>query len=237
MKRIAAVTPQRFASGMTFDQYVAYIATPENLEREGSGGAPRRDWSGYFKDAYNATHLSDGQVAAWRWLASQPNGPAKILVIAEEWSSDCRRDVPMIARVADAAGMELRIFRRDGQKFSKSARPSQVEAPDSSADLMAEFLNVKNGQTWQSIPVVAFFTRDLEYFYHYIEYPAIYHKDRVVGAIRAAKVSETPDQTRERGDREFMALQQSPFFKVWACAGIDEMLSAMHEMLVVGDAM
>jgi len=32
------VTPERFASGMTFDQYVAYVGTPENLKREGSGG-------------------------------------------------------------------------------------------------------------------------------------------------------------------------------------------------------
>ena len=233
-RKIAVVTPQRFASGMTFDQYVAYIGSAENLARESSGGEKRRDWTGYFKDAYASAHLSDAQLAAWRWLASQPNGPAKILVIAEEWSSDCRRDVPMIARVADAANMELRIFRRDGAKFSTSARPTLAEAPDSNADLMTEFLNEKNGQTWQSIPVVAFFTRDLEHIYHYIEYPAIYHKDRVVGHIRSAKPGETAEQTRERGTRDFFALQQSPFFKVWSCAGIDEMLSALHEIHVVG---
>ena len=28
-------------------------------------------------------------------IAAQPDGPAKILVISEDWSSDCRRDVPM----------------------------------------------------------------------------------------------------------------------------------------------
>ena len=233
-RKISVVTPERFASGMTFEQYVAYVGTPENLKREGSGGEARRDFSSFLKDAYAAAHLSDAQVAAWRWLASQPRGPAKILVIAEEWSSDCRRDVPMVARVADAAKLELRIFRRDGTRFGKSQRPSLAEDPDSNADLMAEFLNEKNGQTWQSIPVVVFFTRDLEYLYHYIEYPAIYHKDRVVGQIRAVRPGEAPEQTRTRGTREFMELQQSPFFRVWACAGIDEMLSALHERLVVG---
>jgi hypothetical protein len=233
-RKIAVVTKERFASGMTFDQYVAHAGSAENLKREGSGGEARRDRSGDLKDAYAAAHLSDAQVAAWRWLAGQPHGPAKILVVSEEWSSDCRRDVPMLARVADAANIELRIFPRDGQRFSKSARPSLAEAPDSNADLMAEFLNHKNGQTWQSIPVAAFFTRELEYLYHYVEYPAIYHKDRVVGQIRAPRPGETAEQTRERGTRDFMALQQSPFFKVWACAGIDEMLSALHEKLVVG---
>src|SRR5256885_15606628 len=90
---------QRFAKGMTFDQYVAYVATPDNLKREGSGGAPRRDWSAHLRSSYEALQLDDAQTAAIKWLAGRPNGPAKILVIAEEWSSDCRRDVPMLARL------------------------------------------------------------------------------------------------------------------------------------------
>jgi hypothetical protein len=136
--------------------------------------------------------------------------------------------------VAEAAGLELRIFTRDGQRFSASHRPTLAEAPDSNADIMAEFLNEKNGQTWQSIPVAVFYSRDLHYLYHYTEYPAIYQKDRVVGRLRAARPGETAEQTRERSTREFSDLQASPFFRVWACAGVDEMLSALHERLVVG---
>ncbi len=228
----SVVTPARFARGMTFDQYVAYVGSPENLKREGSGGAPRRDWSEHFRRAHEAARVSAPQAAAWKWLAAQPHGPARILMISEEWSSDCRRDAPMLACVAEAAGMELRIFTRDGHRFSASPRPDPAESPN--ADLMAEFLNVKNGQTWQSIPVAAFYTTDFEYLYHYVEYPAIYHKDRIVGHIRAARPGETKEQTKQRRDREFMELQQTPFFRVWACAGIDEMLSALHERLAVG---
>ncbi len=33
-RRESAVTPARFAQGMTFDRYVAYTGTPENLQRE-----------------------------------------------------------------------------------------------------------------------------------------------------------------------------------------------------------
>src|SRR5436309_12678371 len=187
----SVVTLERFATGMTFDEYVAYVGSPGNLKREGSGGVPRRDWSGFLRQAYERAHLSDAQVAAIRWLASQPKGPARILVLSEEWSSDCRRDVPMLARLAEAGGLELRIFRRDGQRFSRSHRPSLEEDADSNADIMAEVLNEKNGQTWQSIPVAVFYKRDLEYLSHYIEYPAIYHKDRLVGHIRAPRPGET----------------------------------------------
>jgi hypothetical protein len=234
-KRQSVVTPERFAFGMTFEQYLRYIGTTENLKRESSLGEARRNWSAHVRAWYEASRLSDAQTAAVKWLAGQPGGPAKVLAISEDWSSDCRRDVPMLARLAEAGDLELRIFNRDGQRFSASSTPSLAEAPDSNADIMAEFLNVKNGQSFQSIPVAIFYTKDLEYLYHYTEYPAIYHKDRIVyGHIRVARPGETPEQTRERVSREFMALQQSPFFRIWACAGVDEMLTALHERLLTG---
>lgn len=158
-----------------------------------------------------------------------------MLAISEDWSSDCRRDVPTFARIAALTGMELRIFNRDGQKFSSANVPSLADAPDSNADIMAEFLNHKHGQTFQSIPVCVFFTRDLEYLYHFTEYPAIYDKDRVVTQnIRAARPGESPEQTSARVDREFPELQRSPFFRVWASATVDEIISALHRKAVLG---
>ena len=148
----SVVTPERFAKGMTFDQYVRFVATPENLKREGSQGSARRDWSAHLRETYEATRLHPTQVETLKWLAAQPGGPTKMLVIAEEWSSDCRRDLPMFARMAEAAPFELRIFTRDGQRFSKSARPTLAEAPDSNADIMAEFLNDKHARPGSPSP-------------------------------------------------------------------------------------
>jgi hypothetical protein len=213
---------------------VHYIGTPENLKREGSGGATRRDWSGYFRTAFEQTRLSEAQTTALRWLVAQPGGPAKVLAISEDWSSDCRRDIPAVARLADVGGLELRIFNRDGQRFSRSHRPSLVEAPDSNADLMAEFLNEKDGQTWQSIPVVAFYTRDLAYLGHYVEYAAMYGKDRIRAHQNAARPGERAELARARSDREFADLQASAFFQIWRGAALDTMLSVLHERLVVG---
>jgi len=229
----SVVTPERYAMGMTFDEYVAYVGTPENLAREGSSG-PRRDYSAFLRQAFEASRLTDAQGEALRWLVAQPNGPARMLVIAEEWSSDCRRDVPTFARMAADTGLELRIFRRDGQRFSSSQQPTLAEAPDSNADLMAAFLNHKNGQTWQSIPVCAFFSREFVELYCYIEYPAIYHKDRIRAQMAAPQPGESADDTRTRADRDFLALQQSPFFRVWAGAAVDEIISSLHRRLVLG---
>ena len=219
---------------MTDDQYVAYVGTPANLARTAASG-PKQDYSAFFRKAFDEARLTDAQEAALKWLVAQPNGPAKMLAISEDWSSDCRRDVPIFARIAAATGMELRIFNRDGQNFSTANVPSLADSPDSSADIMAEFLNHKNGQTWQSIPVCVFYTRDLEYLYHFTEYPAIYDKDRVVNQnIRAPKPGESPEATRTRVDREFGELQKSPFFRVWASATVDEIISALHRKAVLG---
>ncbi len=240
----SVVTPERFAKGMTFDEYVKYAGSAENLAREafggylpdgGSFGAPRKDNSAVFRERYAKARLSDEQTAAIKWLVAQPNGPAKILVISEDWSSDCRRDVPVLARLAEAGGMELRIFNRDGKKILGTRRPDPAAAPDANHDLMLEFMNKKNGEEWASVPVAVIYTRDFEELYRHIEYPAIYNKDRIRARQQAARPGETEAQTKERGMREFLALQHSPFFDLWASAAIAEILSALHERVVAGE--
>ena len=41
------------------------------------------------------------------------------------------------------------------------------------------------------------------------------------------------EQPWEQFIRDWGALQQLPFYQVWASAAVDEMLSALHERLVV----
>jgi len=230
------MTPDRFARGMTFEEYVTFAGSPENLGREGfdirrfSLVRPRVDWSGFLRDRHAKARLSDDQTAAIQWLAAQPGGPAKILVIAEDWSSDCRRDVPYLARLAEAGGLELRIFLRDGDTMLRKGLPDP--AAGGNADLVLDYANEKNGQTFATVPVAVFFTKDFVELYRYVEYPAIYHKDRVIGHLRAPRAGETDEQANARGGRDIATLLDSPFFDVWARAGIAEILSALHERLV-----
>jgi len=232
----ARMTPERFARGMTFDDYVKFTGSPENLGREGfdvrrfSLVRPRVDWSGFLRERYANARLTDDQKAAITWLAAQPGAPTKVLVLSEDWSSDCRRDVPYLARLAEAGGLELRIFVRDGDTMLRKGLPAP--SAGGNADLVLEYANEKNGERWATVPVAVFFTRDFVELYRYIEYPAIYHKDRVLGLLRAARAGETEEQTKARSGRDITALLESPFFDVWARAGIAEILSALHERLL-----
>ena len=225
------VTAERFGKGMTFDQYVAYAAAPENLKREASGAGRSPSWSDFLRKAYDATRLSEAQHAAWRWLVGQAGGPARVLALSEEWSSDCRRDIPVLAKVAEAVGLELRIFPRDGQRFSRTPAPDP-ESPN--ADLMAQYLNHRDGQTFQSIPVIVFFSHDMRELYRYIEFPLVYRKDRLRAAQTAPRPGETAEQTRQRAAREFAEMLGSPFFEVWRDAARAEWLSLLYERLRVG---
>src|SRR3989475_12271602 len=216
------MTPERFANGMTFDDYVKFIGSPENLRREGfdvrrfSVANPRVDWSAYLRERHAKARLSDEQSAAIKWLTAKPGGPAKVLVIAEDWSSDCRRDVPYLARLAEAGGLELRIFTRDADAMLLKGLPDP--AAGDNTDLVLEYANEKKGQKFATIPVAVFFTTDFVELYRYVEYPAIYRKDRVIGHLRAARPGETDEQVQTRGGRAIATVLESPFFELWALA-------------------
>ena len=146
----------------------------------GSTPTARKDNSAVFRERYAAARLTDEQAAAIRWLAAQPGGPAKILMISEDWSSDCRRDVPMMARLAETGGLELRIFNRDGRRFAEGPRSAPAESPN--ADLVNAYLSERDGRTFQSIPVIVIFSADFVELHRHIERPALYrrHRDRIV---------------------------------------------------------
>jgi hypothetical protein len=143
--------------------------------------------------------------------------------------------VPILARLAEAGGLELRIFNRDGKKILGTRRPDPAMYPDGNHDLMLGFMNVKNGGEWASLPVAVFYTKDFQELHRYHEYPAIYHKDRVRGHMQAARPGETDEQRKARDAQEFLAMQRSPFFDLWASAAVDEVLSALYEGTITGE--
>jgi hypothetical protein len=230
------MTPERFAGGLTWEDYLRVVGSPENLAREGfdvrraTALRPRLDWSGYLRDRHARARLTDAQAAAIRWLAGRPDGPAHVAVLAEDWSSDCRRDLPYLARLAEAGGLALRVFARDGDVMLRKGLPDP--AAGGNADLVVAYANEKDGQRFATIPVAVFFTRDFVELYRYVEYPAIYHKDRVLRHLRAARAGETDEQTRARVAGDIGALFESPLFDVWAQAAVAEILSALHERLL-----
>ena len=232
------LTPERYATGMTFDQYLAFVASPENLAREGFDVRrfgiirPRVDWSAHLREHYAKARLSDEQAAMIRALVAAPRGPARVAVVAEEWSSDCRRDLPYLARLAEAGPLELRIFVRDGD----TAVTGEPRAGEGNGDLMLTLMNERDGKRFASIPVAVFLTKDWEELYRYVEFPALYRKDALIGRMRMPRAGETPDQTKARAVREIFELLDSPLFEMWGRAAIDEIVSGIHARLTLAQA-
>ena len=169
----SVVTPERFARGLTYEQWTAAI--DRNQER--------------FQENYEAAELSGEDATAFRELVGRPDGPARCLALGEPWCPDVFRGLPVMARIAEAGGMELRVFFRDQHK-----------------DMMAEFLN--HGEH-ESIPTLVFYTRDHRYLCHWIERPAL--ADAEMHLLR--QIFE--GRSREEALADYIAFQKGPVWAGW----------------------
>ena len=194
----SVVTPERFSKGYT---YAAYLETVEK-------NRPR------FDENYAATAVSPEDAETLRALAAMPNGPAKLLVIGEDWCPDVYRGLPVFARMAEAAGLELRVFPRDSNK-----------------DIMEEFL--ANGE-FESIPVAVFYTRDLEYIAHFVERPQLAHREirEILAPMyrRMNKADKTPEE-RAAAKQETIAFQNGPIWANWRQETIRECIAMLRDKL------
>lgn len=172
-KKDSAVTPERFARGLTYEQWVAAI--DRNQER--------------FHENYEATELSEEDARAFRELVALPSGPARCLAIGEPWCPDVFRGLPVMARIAEASGMELRVFFRDQNK-----------------DIMAEFLKLGEHE---SIPVFVFYTREHRCLCHWIERPALADEEMHL----MLKIFE--GRSREEALADYLAFQKGPVWAGW----------------------
>jgi hypothetical protein len=109
-------------------------------------------------------------------------------------------------------------------------------AAGGNADLVVAYANDKGGQQFATVPVAVVYASDWTELYRYIEYPAIYHKERLLGHLRAARPGETAEQTQARSGGDIGRLFESPLFDVWAHAAIAEILSALYERRVTSGA-
>ena len=91
------ITPARFAQGLSYAGFVAKATINHDK----------------FDASYQSVPLTDDDLSFFRKAASLPHGPKKILVLAEAWCGDVYRELPTAVRIAEAAGMEIRIFYRD----------------------------------------------------------------------------------------------------------------------------
>ena len=184
----SVVTSERFASGLTWSEYIN-----DHVQRNREK----------FQYNYDETTLTADDAAAFKRLGQLSNGPARVLALGEDWCPDVFRGLPVMAHIAEAAGMELRVFPRD-----------------QNIDIMNEFLN--NGES-QSIPAFVFYTADHRYIAHWIERPAKANAE--MGEVM--KLFE--GRSREEARPLYEDFQRGPIWAGWRQETVREIRQLLEE--------
>ena len=88
------VTKERFAQGMTLEQYIDHMSI--NRER--------------FVEAFDETMIGPAEVEVFDRLGAV----RKVLVISEDWCGTCLAEVPFVAKLVEGKpDIEIRFFPRD----------------------------------------------------------------------------------------------------------------------------
>ncbi len=190
--KTSVVTPERFSTGLTYSDYLSQIKV--NKER--------------FEQYYYECQVSSEDADFFQKAAQHANGPAKILVIGEDWCPDVYRGMPAMARIAEAADLEMRVFPRDQH-----------------LDIANEFL--KNGE-FLSIPVAVFYTKDMEYICHWIERPVFADRERAQIQEDVKQAMPGADDQAIRGETRTRTQTRQ---LVWQQESIKEMRQMVAEKL------
>ncbi len=188
----SVVTPQRFAEGM--DSFAAWLqAIEKNRET--------------FQRHYDEFQPGADDVATLKRLVSEHG--VKLMVIGEDWCPDVWRGLPVACKLAEQAGIEIRLFKRDENK-----------------DIMSEFL--KDGE-FESIPVVVCYDRNHRYLGHWIERADRANAEMVdLRKILAGIERDTPawDEARKKYTATTWEMAGG-----WRQAQVKELIALLNEAL------
>jgi thiol-disulfide isomerase/thioredoxin len=189
----SVVTPERLAQGISYKEWAETI--DRNQEK--------------FEYNYDSTQPSADDVAAIKASMTKSGGPATVLAIGEPWCPDVVRGMPVIAKLCEATGLDLKIFFRD-----------------QNLDIMNEFLY--KGE-FQSIPTLVFFSKDMKQL-------GVWHEraqkardempqlSEISGKMRNQELSE---EERQKYMEQYEAFQKGPVWAGWRDAEVKE----IREML------
>jgi hypothetical protein len=208
LEATTVVTPARFEQGLRYADFL----TQATVNRD------------KFELYYKESPLSAEDISFFKKAAALPNGPAKILALAEAWCGDVYRELPTAARIAEATGMDLRVFLRD-----------------ENADIMDEFLS--NDGKARAIPVFVFYSSETRYITHFTERSAGAHAElaaimdevkRQLNLPPATTFATVPEAEKQAFLREVIA-KIRPRFADWQKESIKEMRALLASALKLPD--
>jgi hypothetical protein len=202
----SVITPERFQQGLTWQQWLEQVET--NRDR--------------FLDNYEATVIDRKEVETIKTMMAMPrgpyvwgvsrHGPGKVLALVEDWCADCYRGLPVMARLCEATGMELRIFSRD-----------------QNLDIADEVLY---RDEFHSVPTFVFYSKEHEYLGHWIERPDRARDEYAAFEDLEARANEPGlvDDERQRRQDELREFERGPTWDEWR----REQITETRELLQAG---
>jgi len=200
------ITVEVFARGKTFNEYV-------------ESGIRNKD---LFEQNYNGLVVTPEQAAKLKALAAKPGGPHHMVVIGEDWCPDVYRGLGVAQKIAEAMGIDLRMFERDQNK-----------------GIIQPYL--KDGQ-FESIPVYVFYDKAHNELGHFIERPKLANEQihitrDVLGdmspegmKMRLGHEPTDAEIAAERGKArdKYLAWQRdSEIWAGWRTAAVDEIIELL----------
>lgn len=188
----SVVTPERYAEGIT--GYAAWMAKMEKNQDN-------------FERHYKEWVPEMSEIARLKELVEQYG--VKALLLGEDFCPDVWRGVPVIARMSEMTGMEVRYFLRDQNK-----------------DIMAEFL--KDGE-FESVPAVVFYDRDHHYLGHWIERADLANDQMpLLRKVMEGVERDTPEWATARAKYQEMTWE---YAEGWRDAQLTETIALLEEAL------
>ncbi|MEX2081149.1 MAG: thioredoxin family protein [Dehalococcoidia bacterium] len=202
----SVITSERYQKGKSYEEYI-------------ESGIRNRD---LFDMNYAGLEIPADRAARLKALAARPNGPHHMLVIGEDWCPDVYRGMPVSQRIAEAMGIENRVFERDQNK-----------------DMIAEFLN---GGEFESIPVIVFYDKDHRELGHFIERPKLANEQihvtrEVIGDTSpeaiAKRLGHEPSedeikQARAEARQRYLDWQKGEMWASWRVATVDDVIDVLE---------
>ena len=181
------VTRERFESAPTYQQFMGLITKNQDQ----------------FQANYDGTTVSGEYKRRLQALVAKPNGPKKLFVLGCDWCPDVLRGLPVLQKMAEAGGIDLRVVDRD-----------------ENLDIMNAYLF--KGE-FQSVPCALFYTDDLRLILVWHERPQkAIDEMPLMAKLREGK---TPEEAAPLM-REF---RNGPIWAGWRDATIEEITRLLEE--------
>jgi thiol-disulfide isomerase/thioredoxin len=169
MSITTVITAQRYSQAFTYEDYLNQLS--ETRQR--------------FAEHQTAFQLEPIDAQFFKDIV-QRLGQIKVLALVEDWCPDVQRGLPIMAAIAQASGMDMRVFPRD-----------------KNIDIMNLYLN--QGR-FMSIPVFAFFDQNLNPLCHWIGRPnvATQFMEEITAELTEKKLSEEELRQERRKRSQLM---------------------------------